>query len=391
MPASVVTRRASGSIAMTVSCRKRTPGFSISRYGRRTSSAAFRPNSTSSFEYPKTNASLLSIRATSTSAATASDSIVASSRPPKPAPRMRTRCTRRYYSRSSGRSRSGASNPADCGGRARYGPGLARLSCLVFASLEVGDKLELVNCTARVCGAALLQLVRRHDLAKRLTTRVSDQVPPTVLAHEDVALARIGHASVVLGQQETGRAERERLIAVTALDRRLVPVLTLQKGFRKRELVLVGLFFGRLRGDVHADTLDGHTPVPSRVLGEPAGSPRALLSDRLGLCRAPADDRKHDQEHASGQENPPDQQQAKGKPPQVRYPAAEVCFDVEPGAAIDIHDHCRPGSAGRIPDQGLCSGAVRGGDPEVLLSRRRFGRAARDVLDVVAPEVGDDG
>ena len=38
-------------------------------------------------------------------AATASDSIVASSRPPKPAPRMRTRCTGRYYSPSCGTTR----------------------------------------------------------------------------------------------------------------------------------------------------------------------------------------------------------------------------------------------------------------------------------------------
>ena len=268
--------------------------------------------------------------------------------------------------------------------------GSARLSCRVLTSLEVGDNLELVKSNARVCGAALLQLVRRHHLSKRLTPRVPDQVPPTVLAHEYVLLSRIGHASVVLCEQKTGRPERKRLIAVTALDQRLVPVLTLQKGFRERELVLVGLFVGRFRWEVHADTLDGDTPVPSRVWGNLEVPPRALLSDRLGLYRAPAANRKHDQEHASGQDNPPDQQEAEGKPPQVGYPAAEVCFDIEPRSAIGIHDHCRPGSAGRIPDQSLCPGAVRRGDPEVLFSRRRLGRAARDGLDVIAPEVGDD-
>ena len=55
------------------------------RVGRRA------PNITSSFEKPKTNASVLSISVTSTSSATASESMVLSSRPPNPAPRMTTR------------------------------------------------------------------------------------------------------------------------------------------------------------------------------------------------------------------------------------------------------------------------------------------------------------
>src|SRR5713226_514960 len=59
----------------------------MSRYSRRIASSVVRPNITSSFEYPKTNASFLSIRVTSTLSASASDNMVASSRPPKPAPR----------------------------------------------------------------------------------------------------------------------------------------------------------------------------------------------------------------------------------------------------------------------------------------------------------------
>ena len=69
------------------------PATAISRYGRRTASRVVRPNITSSFEYPKTNASLLSIRTTATSSPSASDSSVASSSPPKPAPRTTTRST----------------------------------------------------------------------------------------------------------------------------------------------------------------------------------------------------------------------------------------------------------------------------------------------------------
>ena len=71
MPASVVTRRASGSIAVIVSCRKRTPGFTYSRYGSRTASGAASRNITSSLEYPKTNESPLSISVTSTSSPSA--------------------------------------------------------------------------------------------------------------------------------------------------------------------------------------------------------------------------------------------------------------------------------------------------------------------------------
>src|SRR5712692_10068365 len=63
----------------------------MSRYARRTASGVVRPNIRSSFEYPKTNASFLSIRVTSTSSPSASDNMVASSRPPKPAPRTTTR------------------------------------------------------------------------------------------------------------------------------------------------------------------------------------------------------------------------------------------------------------------------------------------------------------
>src|SRR3989442_8908459 len=62
----------------------------MSRYGRRIASGVVRPNIPSSFEYPKTNASFLSIRVTSTSSPSASDNTVASSRPPKPAPRTKT-------------------------------------------------------------------------------------------------------------------------------------------------------------------------------------------------------------------------------------------------------------------------------------------------------------
>ncbi len=56
-----------------------------------TSAAERRPNITSSFEYPKTNESLWSIIVTSISSPRASEREVASSRPPKPAPRIRTR------------------------------------------------------------------------------------------------------------------------------------------------------------------------------------------------------------------------------------------------------------------------------------------------------------
>jgi hypothetical protein len=64
----------------------------MSRYSSRTSSAVRRPNMTSSFEKPKTKASLWSMSVTSTSSATSLDSRVDSSRPPKPAPKTTT-CT----------------------------------------------------------------------------------------------------------------------------------------------------------------------------------------------------------------------------------------------------------------------------------------------------------
>src|SRR5262245_29877494 len=90
-PTSVSTRRAAGSIATAVAYTKRTPGFTMSRYGCCTAGAVVRPNITSSFENPKTNASDRSIRVTSTSSPSVSDSRVDSSSPPKPAPRTSTR------------------------------------------------------------------------------------------------------------------------------------------------------------------------------------------------------------------------------------------------------------------------------------------------------------
>src|SRR5580765_4901425 len=78
-------------MAMMSSCRKRTPGFRIWRYGTRTASAVFRPNITSSFEKPNTNASDLSMSAISIASPNASDSIVVNSRPPKPEPSTTTR------------------------------------------------------------------------------------------------------------------------------------------------------------------------------------------------------------------------------------------------------------------------------------------------------------
>ena len=52
---------------------------------------AARPNITSSFEKPKTKPSVWSISTTSASAPNSWDSRVASSKPPKPAPRITTR------------------------------------------------------------------------------------------------------------------------------------------------------------------------------------------------------------------------------------------------------------------------------------------------------------
>ena len=91
VPASVTTRLAAGSIDRTVVCRNRTPGLSTSRYGWRASAGICRPNITSSLEKPKTNASPLSMRTMSMASPKASERIVVSSRPPKPAPSTTTR------------------------------------------------------------------------------------------------------------------------------------------------------------------------------------------------------------------------------------------------------------------------------------------------------------
>jgi hypothetical protein len=56
-------------------------------------SAVRRPNITSSFENPNTNASLRSIMVTSTSSPSSSDNLVDSSSPPKPAPSTNTLIT----------------------------------------------------------------------------------------------------------------------------------------------------------------------------------------------------------------------------------------------------------------------------------------------------------
>src|SRR5204863_7614456 len=85
-----------GSIDVTVSWTNRTPGLSIAPYGSRTESRAVRPNITSSFEYPKTNESALSIRTTSTWSRAPSERRVASSKPPNPAPAITTRIARVY-------------------------------------------------------------------------------------------------------------------------------------------------------------------------------------------------------------------------------------------------------------------------------------------------------
>jgi len=75
---------------VTVSWRNSTPSMSMLLYGSRISSADCRPSITSSLEKPKTNESLRSSSVTRTASASVSDSRFASSRPPNPAPRMRT-------------------------------------------------------------------------------------------------------------------------------------------------------------------------------------------------------------------------------------------------------------------------------------------------------------
>ena len=76
-----------GSMARMTVWTKRTPGFSMSRYRWKTSSASRRPNMTSSLEKPKTNPSDWSTRVTSPSEPNCSERLAASSNPPKPAPK----------------------------------------------------------------------------------------------------------------------------------------------------------------------------------------------------------------------------------------------------------------------------------------------------------------
>ncbi len=87
-PPSVVTWRAAGSIAVMRSWRNSTPGFASSRYGIRTSAALAPPKTMSSFQKPNVKESFWSIRVTRTSSATESERRLASSNPPKPAPRI---------------------------------------------------------------------------------------------------------------------------------------------------------------------------------------------------------------------------------------------------------------------------------------------------------------
>src|SRR5436190_13600577 len=89
-PPSVVTRRAAGSIAVMRSWRNSTAGFASSRYGIRRSAASAPPKRMSSFEKPKVKASFWSISVTRAASGTESESLLASSNPPNPAPRIRT-------------------------------------------------------------------------------------------------------------------------------------------------------------------------------------------------------------------------------------------------------------------------------------------------------------
>jgi hypothetical protein len=93
-PASVSTRRASGSMAVTLACTNRAPGLSRSEYGWSTASGCSRPNITSSFENPKTNPSVRSIRTTSPPGPSSPANREVSSKPPKPAPNTKTRIRR---------------------------------------------------------------------------------------------------------------------------------------------------------------------------------------------------------------------------------------------------------------------------------------------------------
>ena len=86
----MVTRRETASIEVTVSWRNVTPGFLRFAYGRRTEARSERPNIKSSLEKPNTNASWPSMMVTSTSPSRSSESLVASSNPANPAPKIKT-------------------------------------------------------------------------------------------------------------------------------------------------------------------------------------------------------------------------------------------------------------------------------------------------------------
>ena len=76
------------------SCRNSTPGFASSRYCSCTAAASALPKRMSSFENPNVNESFWSISVTRTSSASESESRLASSNPPNPAPRITTCFTR---------------------------------------------------------------------------------------------------------------------------------------------------------------------------------------------------------------------------------------------------------------------------------------------------------
>src|SRR5512132_3731295 len=128
----------------------------MSRYGSRTASSVVRPNMKSSFEYPKTNASSLSISVTSTSSPTASDNVDASSRPPKPAPRITTRSIARFYLR--------------------------------HASAQLLRDVSAVGHLDRVELEPVLHLAERFDEAGDDTARRLARLEERALQHQDPAL-----------------------------------------------------------------------------------------------------------------------------------------------------------------------------------------------------------